>query len=274
MHRRNSPVDYGFTSRMFFWLLDLAEIDSLAARLPLLSHNRPNVYTFRDDDHLYLGYPTLRDNVVAYLRENGVDAPVGRIELLTSLRVLGYVFNPVSFFFVRDEADAPLAIVVEVHNTYGELKPFLFTRADGDGELFAGSRQKDFYISPFSPLEPRLDLRLRFPSDRLALTVNTRHAGAERPFFASSLTGQRRPLTTAQLAGFSLRFPLVTLKVITLIHWHAFWLWRAGVPVHRKSAHLNRQTGIRPKKGQPGAPPMLPAVLSSPPSPPSQRHAA
>lgn len=247
-HHRETPVAYGFTLPTFMFHLDLDELDALAEELPLLSHNADNVYNFRDDDHLYLGHLCLRDNVAAYLQAHDIKEPLGRIELMTNLRTCGYVFNPVSFYFCHDPEDRPLAIVVEVHNTFGELKPFLLRPQDQHDRQFKRSFDKHFYISPFAELDNTLHLKVRFPGERLAIHINSSRTGESRPFFRSSLTGQRIPLTHANLVRYSLRFPFITLKVITLIHYHALRLYLKKVPFLRKSEQADLQTGILPKK--------------------------
>jgi len=232
------------------WHLDLDEVDQLSRQLPLLSHNRRNIYNFRDDDHLHLGEATLAANVKAYLKREGVGETPARITLLTNLRTFGYVFNPVSFFFCEDASGDPLAVVVEVHNTFGELKPFLLTRDDLTRNGFRRMYPKLFYISPFSELDQRLEIRVRMPGERLSIQVNNYEPGADRPFFRSSLSGMATPLTSRSLAGYTARFPFVTLKVISLIHWHALKLYLKRVPFHGKSKNPHLQKGILPKKGQ------------------------
>ncbi|MEX0332475.1 MAG: DUF1365 domain-containing protein [Puniceicoccaceae bacterium] len=249
-HKRVSPRDYGFTTRVFMWHLDLDEIDTVIRKNPLVSHNRFNIYSFRDADHIYLGQPTLRENVEAYLEQEGVDEKPARITLLTNLRTFGHVFNPVSFYFCYDEQDQPLAVVVEVHNTFGELKPFLLTREDLKDRKFSRKYPKLFYISPFSELDQVLEIKAEMPGGRLALYVNNYEKGEPKPFFRSSLTGARVPLTTGSLLRYSLRFPLITLKVILLIHWHALKLYLKKVPFHAKDENPHLQTGILPKKHQ------------------------
>jgi len=232
------------------WLLDLDELDEVCRKIPFVSRNRRNLYSFRDDDHLYLGKPTLRANVKEYLQRRGITEPPKRILLLTNLRTFGYVFNPVSFFFCYDESGTPLASIAEVHNTFGELKPFLLGPGDFSGSAFRADRPKEFYISPFSVLDDHLQIRAKLPGERITLTVNSRHRGEGRPFFRANLAGNRTPLTTANLLGFSLRFPFITLKVIALIHWHALRLYLRKVPFLRKSAHPELQKGIVPKRHQ------------------------
>jgi DUF1365 family protein len=249
-HRRTSPVPYGFTTRTFMFLLDLDELDLLADELPLFGRNQTALYEFRDSDHIFLGASNVRHNLENYLSQSGLSTAPKRIELLTNLRTMGYVFNPVSFYFCYDDTDAPLAVVAEVHNTFGELKPFLLTRADLVRQQFHRSMDKLFYISPFSELENRLEIKASFPGEKLALYVNSSRPGEDQPFFRSSLTGSRTPLTTAALAGYSVRFPFMTLKVIAMIHWHALRLWKKGAPFHRKSANPQMQRDILPKKHQ------------------------
>lgn len=212
-------------------------------RFPLIGYNRFNAYSFWDRDHFEPTDEPVRHKLLRYLQREGLDQPVGRVRLLTSFRVFGHVFNPVSYFFVEDPDGQPLAIVAEVHNTFGERKPFLLTRADFGGDWFTATRLKHFYISPFSDVRTQLVLRFRFPGEQLHLHVSTTEPG-QKPFFHASLTGERRPLTTARLLGYSVRFPFVTLKVVGLIHWHALRLWCKGVPFHRKSASPEYQTGL------------------------------
>lgn len=250
LHHRYSPAEYAFTSRIFMWLLDLDELDSLTAKLPLLSRNRRNVYSFRDDDHLYLGQPTLRANVETYLQQQGIAERPHRIELLTNLRTFGYVFNPVSFFFCYGAEQHMLGVIVEVHNTFGELKPFFLPGDQGTGRSFRREYPKEFYISPFSPLDDHLDIRASLPGPTLGLTVNSRHHGDDKPFFHSSLQGRAVPLSHRALLGYTARFPVVTLKIICLIHYHAFRLYLKKVPFLRKKSHPELQKGILPKKHQ------------------------
>jgi DUF1365 family protein len=232
------------------WHIDLDEIDQVVRETPFVSRNSPNIYSFRDDDHLHLGQPTLRGNVEAYLQREGIEEHPARITLLTNLRTFGYVFNPVSFFFCYDKEDQPLAVVVEVHNTFGELKPFILKREHLQGKQFRGKYPKLFYISPFSDLDQKLEIKAEMPDDKIALYVNNYEHGESKPFFRSSLTGRQTPLTAWTLLGYTIRFPLITLKVLLLIHWHAMKLYLKKVPFHAKSENPHLQTGILPKKHQ------------------------
>ena len=238
MHHRLAPVVHHFRHRIFMFALDLDELDSSAARIPIFSRNRANLYAFRDRDHLTLpgleGAST-KENVVAWLAGEGIEFPAsGRITLVTLPRVLGHIFNPVSFYFCHDGAGSPLCAIAEVGNTFGEQKPYLLRPASDDG-VFRLTAPKHFYVSPFSALDLTFDFTLRVPGDRLDVQINEREG--DSPVLFSSVRGVRSPLTALNLAWMSLKYPLITLKVIGLIHAHAAMLWFKRVPWHRKTAN-------------------------------------
>ncbi len=221
-HERFTPAPHKFTYRVFAFALDLDEIDAVSARIPWLSRNRFNVFSFHDADHL---------DVRELLRGRGIEPK--RILLITNLRILGYVFNPVSFYFCFDENDAPLAAVAEVNNTFGETKPYVLLPDTFSEGRFDSTQRKHFYISPFIPLDIDLRLRLAVPGRQLGIVIDDLREG-ER-ILEAAMTGTRVPLTATRLAWFAVKYPLMTVKVIAAIHWQALRLWLKGVPHFRKA---------------------------------------
>ncbi len=245
MHHRLEPKEHHFSYRIFMFALDLDEIEALSKRLTFFSLNRWNLYTFRDRDHLTLPGgegKTVKENLITYLADNGIQFPKdGRILLVTLPRVLGYIFNPVSFYFCSDAAGAPLCAVVEVGNTFREMKPYLLREPAGENQ-FRLITPKHFYVSPFSALDLAFDFKLRVPGENLDIHIDDRNG--ERRVLLSALTGKRVPLTTARLVWFTLKYPLITLKVIFFIHWHAFRLWLKRLPFFRKAANPELQRDV------------------------------
>ena len=186
----------------------------------------------------------LKMRMVDYLHTNGVPFDLrGRIMLLTLPRVAGYIFNPVSIYYCFGPAGEPLCAIAEVGNTFGEMKLFLL-RADDlrDGQVFRKLTTKHFYVSPFSSLELSFDFQLRVPGEKLDVRIDDRDG--DNKILLTTLTGTRAALSHARLLWFTLKYPLVTLKVIALIHWHAFVLWLKRVPVHRKADQPTLQTDV------------------------------
>jgi hypothetical protein len=271
MHQRLAPRRYALRHSLFMFYLDLDEIGLLAQRLRLFSRNRWNLYSFRDTDHLpergAAGVP-LRTRLVRYLAAQGIALPPeARIRLLTLPRIAGYVFNPISVYFCFGHAEgAPLCAIAEVGNTFGEHKLYLLpSPTPGDGSLFTLRVPKHYYVSPFSSLTLQFDFHLRAPGETLHLRIDD--FDGEHRVLRSGLRGQRRALGDARLAWYGLKYPLLTLKVIGLIHWHALKLWLRGVPWYRKadSPHLQREV-LRPHRtltvaeAAAEAPPQQPAV--------------
>jgi len=242
MHCRLVPKKHQFRYRIFMFYFDLAELDSLSRRLWLFRRNGRGLFSFRDADHLSICEGDLRRNLDVYLANNGLTFPAdGRVMLLTLPRVLGYVFNPVSFYFGFDREGVPQFSVAEVSNTFREMKPYLLREPSGAGS-FRLVVPKDFYVSPFSDLDLSFDFQLKVPAEKLAIAVDDRQEGQKT--LVTTLTGQRAGLSNAKLAWFSLKYPLITMKVIFLIHWHALLLWLKRVPFHLKTANREGQRDV------------------------------
>lgn len=244
-HNRLAPRPHRFDYKVFLFCLDLAEIDTLSKKLRLLSHNRFNLFNFRDSDHLQLPGTAagLRSHLTQWLQTQNIELGTGRVMLLTNCRTLGYQFNPVSFYFCFDQEDKPLCAVAEVGNTFHELKPYLLDRSCLTANTFREKIRKYFYVSPFIDLDTWFDFDLSIPDQALRIQIDDYDAEGHR-FFISTLDGKRRKLTDRNLIRSFLSIPFVTLKVITLIHWEALKLWRKKIPFHRKASQPELQRDV------------------------------
>lgn len=244
MHHRFTPKVHHFSHAIFMCYLDLDELDLVAQKNFFFSHNRKNLYSFREDDHEPAGNNPLKQRLLAHLSAHGVTLdPAGRVMLLTLPRVLGYIFNPISIYFCFDAHGTPVCSVAEVGNTFREMKLYLLRREDlAAPELFQRVTPKHFYVSPFSPLDLSFDFKFKIPGERLEIQIDDL-AGADKTLI-STLTGRRAAFTNRNLAWFSLKYPLLTLKVIFLIHWHALRLWLKRLPVYRKAENPALQRDV------------------------------
>ena len=242
-HCRLKPKRHEFNYRVFMFCVDLDRLPELDRRVHGFSHNRFNLFSIDDRDHVALGHPGgIRGNLMAWLAGQGIACPEdARVCLVTFPRVLGYGFNPVSFYYIESNTGEPLAAVAEVVNTYREMK--LFALADkGEDGLWHRRVAKNFYVSPFSDPDLEFDFKLSIPSEKWRVNIDD-YINGER-ILLSAVRGERRDLTSARLIGYAFKYPMLSLKIIGLIHLHALLLWLRRVPYFPKSARPEVQLEV------------------------------
>lgn len=160
------------------------------------------------------------------LAQHGLDDLTATITLITMPRVMGYVFNPVSFYLCRDAHNDLRAVICEVHNTFGEQHSYLCAHPDHRPIMGADWLHADkvFHVSPFLARDGSYRFRFAGGEDRLGIWIDYCAADGRRQLL-TSLTGTLHPLTAQSLRAMAWRIPLVTLKSITLIHFQALRLW-------------------------------------------------
>ena len=169
MHARRTPVRNVFRYPVSYWLLDLDELPELDRRLALFSHNRRNVVTLRDSDH-FDGGSSAKDAVLQLVDDDTVE----RVVVLTQPRVLGYVFNPVSFYWCY-RADGSLAcMVAELNNTFGERLPEVLR-----GPELRYEHDKRLHVSPFFGLDQSYEYAFSQPGEEVWARIHVREAGSK-----------------------------------------------------------------------------------------------
>ena len=236
VHSRREPTRNTFRYPISFFVLDLDELPELERRLTLFSVNRPNVVTLRDRDHFDGSLP-VREAAVRFCAERGVE--VERVLMLAQLRVLGYVFNPVSFHWCYGPDGSLACMIAELNNTFGERLPELLRGPD-----LMYEHEKRLHVSPFLRLDQVYDYAFSEPEDEVWARVHVREDG--RVPLSAVLHGRRRELTNAGLARALVRYPLLPLQVTALIHWQALKLWSKRVPFHHKPPFVPGSGSVRP----------------------------
>lgn len=227
-HHRLRPVEHRFAYRLFFLRLPLTALE--ATQNALFSVNRFNVASFHYRDHGARDGTHPLGWIRALLRREGLAVADGEVWLQCFPRILGYVFNPVSFWFCHSSDGSLRAILAEVSNTFGEYHSYLLAHADGrpieDAESLTA--RKAFHVSPFFPVSGRYAFRFVTTGDtRMARIDYLDEAG---PLLLTSISGRGRALTAGHVLGAFAAHPLMTLGVMVRIHWQALRLWAKRIP--------------------------------------------
>jgi DUF1365 family protein len=228
MHARLKPMGHRFSYRVMSLLIDLDRLDAADRQSPLFGVNRAALYSFREADHGERDGSSLRLYAQCRAAERGIDLTGGRVLLLCYPRLLGYTFNPLSVYFCYRAGGELALIIYEVRNTFGDIHAYVLPVKPGEISK-AGVRQQQeklFYVSPFIEMAMRYHFHILPPGERVKLRIL--ETGREGPLLAATFNGRRRGLTTAALLRSFFALPLVTLKIVSAIHWEALRLWLKG----------------------------------------------
>ena len=225
-HGRRGGVENRFTYTVDYILLEPEADQPLPA---LMSRNRANVTALHDRDHGgAVGAGQGAAWVRALLAGRGLDAVTdGKVLLLAQPRVLGHVFNPVSFWLCHDRAGALRVVIAEVNNTFGDRHSYLCHHDDlrpitAQDTLAA---RKVFHVSPFQPIEGGYSFRFDITPERVGIWIDY---GRVNGGLIATLTGRRRALSNRAILWSLLRRPFGSRRVLALIHWQALKLWWRG----------------------------------------------
>lgn len=251
MHRRYGRRSNIFRYPIFMFFLDLGELHILNRRLLLFGKERSRPFSFYAKDHFTFKHKEhkehkerterterterkgmeIRQYVEEALAMQGIDTAPHRIMLLTHLRLFGYIFNPVSFYYCYDREEQLFAIAAEVNNTFREQKIYVIPCRDGRGEK---NWPKRFYVSPF--IEYDSDFHFRFQAPGATIQVGIDSVKKDQMILKAVLKGERRHISDRALAVMLLRYPLITLRITLWIHLQALKLYLWKIPYFSRAS--------------------------------------
>ena len=237
-HNRLRPVANAFTYGVYFLRLPLRTLGADGFGPRLFSRNRFNLLSFHDRDHGD-GQQALLPWIDQLLHDEGVTDATGEIWLQTFPRVLGYVFNPVSFWFCHRPDGALRAILCEVSNTFGEKHCYLL---DSGKAMTLGEEmhaRKVFHVSPFCATSGAYRFRFVHKGDHTIARID--HDDASGPLLLTSVAGTATALNNRSVLRGFFTYPLMTFGVIVRIHWQALKLFLKRVPFYSKPAPPSKE---------------------------------
>lgn len=230
-HHRLRPRVHKLRHGVFWMLLDLDEIGSIAGQLKLFSHNRFNIVSFHDADHGDGSSVALRIQIGELLRTAGMSSEFGRIELLCMPRIFGYGFNPLSVYFCYRSDESLAVIIYEVHNTFGERHNYIIPCKQIAERTVEQRCAKAFFVSPFLEMDMSYSFLVDLPAETVKVSI--RAEDGHGPILFASLFGSKQVLSDKSLLRLIIRHPALTVMVVAAIHWHALRMVLKGFRLRR-----------------------------------------
>jgi len=243
IHKRFKPKEHYFKYNVFSLLIDLDELDIIQNKIKIFSYNKFNIISFFDIDHGPRDGTSIRQWISKNLKDLGIHDNKIKIKLLCYPRIFGYVFNPLSVFFIYDKNLKLISIFYEVKNTFGEQHTYLFKASDD--KTIKNNCSKKFHVSPFIEMECNYYFRVLKPSDKMSVIIDQSDNNGKLLY--ASQDGVAKELNQKNLIISYICHPLMTFKIIAAIHFEAFKLWLKGIKFVKKKFKISNNISIEEK---------------------------
>jgi len=241
IHKRFKPKIHSFNYKVFSLLIDLSELGLLDKSLKLFSYNKFNIISFYNKDHGPRDGSSLKNWVLDNLKKNNVETNDIQIKLLCYPRIFGYVFNPLSVFYIYDNNSDLISILYEVKNTFNEQHTYIF-KVKKNQNLIQHVCKKKFHVSPFIEMNCVYFFRLLKPGNKISVIIDLQDRGSK--ILYASQDGVKSELNNKTLIKSYLKHPLMTFKIILAIHYEAFNLWTKGIKFIKKKIKIKNNITI------------------------------
>ena len=243
IHRRFKPKEHYFKYKVFSLLIDLEELNIIKSKIKIFSYNKFNILSFFDKDHGPRDGSSIKVWVKKNLKDIGIKDDKIQIKLLCYPRIFGYVFNPLSVFFIYNQSSELISILYEVKNTFGEQHTYIF-KTNND-KVIVNNCSKKFYVSPFIEMDCVYNFKVLKPSERISVIIDQRDKNGKLLY--ASQDGIAKDLNTKNLLFSFISHPLMTFKIIAAIHYEALKLWIKGIKLVRKNLKIKNNSSIEQK---------------------------
>ncbi len=243
IHKRFKPKEHYFEYNVFSLLIDLNELEEINKYIKFFSYNKFNIISFYDKDHGDRDGSSIKLWVKKNLRNIGIMTEDISIKLLCYPRIFGYVFNPLSTYFIYNKHSELISIFYEVKNTFGEQHTYIFKAQDE--KKIQNKCKKKFYVSPFIEMDCEYHFKTLNPREQLSVVINQNDKDGKLLF--ASQDGISKDFNNKNLILSYLTHPLMTFKIIGAIHYEAFKLWAKRIKLIAKKIKLKNNITIESK---------------------------
>ena len=243
IHKRFKPKEHYFKYNVFSLLIDLNELEEINKYIKFFSYNKFNIISFYDKDHGDRDGSSIKLWVKKNLRNIGIMTEDISIKLLCYPRIFGYVFNPLSTYFIYNKHSELISIFYEVKNTFGEQHTYIFKAQDE--KTVQNKCKKKFYVSPFIEMDCEYHFKTLNPREQLSVVINQNDKDGKLLF--ASQDGISKDFNNKNLILSYLTHPLMTFKIIGAIHYEAFKLWAKRLKLIAKKIKLKNNITIESK---------------------------
>ena len=243
IHKRFKPKEHYFKYNVFSLLIDLNELEEINKYINFFSYNKFNIISFYDKDHGDRDGSSIKLWVKKNLRNIGIMTEDISIKLLCYPRIFGYVFNPLSTYFIYNKHSELISIFYEVKNTFGEQHTYIFKAQDE--KTVQNKCKKKFYVSPFIEMDCEYHFKTLNPREQLSVVINQNDKDGKLLF--ASQDGISQDFNNKNLILSYLTHPLMTFKIIGAIHYEAFKLWAKRIKLIAKKIKLKNNITIESK---------------------------
>ena len=245
-HRRFSPIEHALDYKLFMPCLDLDELQDLKNKVWGFGDKWWHWARFKRSD--YLGTGDLKQSVLNKVVELGGERLDGPVKAVIHLRYFGIYFSPVNFYYIYDVNDCWCYLLAEVSNTpWNERYYYLLDARNEDTWVHS----KAFHVSPFNPIDQEYRWRIKPMNPHLSIHLECHRQGKQ---FDATMKMKSQMLSTHGLLKYLIATPVLAIKMLFGIYWHALKLWIKGAPFYShpkyeqdKEAQPTRHTNIENK---------------------------
>ena len=240
VHKRFKPKEHFFKYNVFSLLIDLDELEIINNEIRIFSYNKFNLISFFDKDHGPRDGSPVKEWVLKNLETINIFNKNVKIKLLCFPRIFGYVFNPLSIFYIYDDELKLISILYEVKNTFGEQHVYIFKTTNE--KVIQNNCKKKFHVSPFIEMDCEYFFKILKPDNRLSVVID--QFDKEGKIFFASQDGEAIEFNAKNLINSFFSHPLMSFKIILAIHFEAFRLWIKGVKFIKKKFKIKNNITI------------------------------